>query len=103
MQRLWQCLFIFIFSKLLQKEKINIVHWLIIFMGFVGALFVIKPDLNEINIYIILLFAMPILGGLMNVIVSKYSDKASAYGFSFYFFFPLTLVSTILFLFDPCS
>ena len=93
--------FIFIFSKLLQKEKINIVHWLIIFIGFVGALFVIKPDLNESNIYIILLFAMPILGGLMNVLVSKYSDKASAYGFSFYFFFPLTLVSTTLFLFDP--
>ena len=93
--------FIFIFSKLLQREKINIVHWLIIFMGFVGALFVIKPDLNESNIYIILLFAMPILGGLMNILVSKYSDKASAYGFSFYFFFPLTLVSTILFLFDP--
>jgi len=93
--------FIFIFSKILQKEKINLIHWLIILVGFIGALLVIKPDLNAINVYMILIFAMPILGGIMNVVVSKYSDKATALGYSFYFFFPLTLVSTILFLFDP--
>ena len=93
--------FIFIFSKILQKEKINFIHWLIILLGFIGALLVIKPDLNAINVYMILIFAMPILGGILNVIVSKYSDKATALGYSFYFFFPLTLISTILFLFDP--
>ena len=43
--------FIFIFSKILQKEKIKLILWLIILLGFIGSLLVIKPDLNAINLY----------------------------------------------------
>ena len=93
--------FIFIFSKLLQKEKINFVHWLILLLGFIGALLVIKPDLNAINVFILLVFIVVIHNALSNVIVSKYSDKATGYGYTFYFFFPLTLIATIVFFFDP--
>ena len=70
-------------------------------MGFIGALLVIKPDSNTINVFILLLFIVVSHNALTNVIVSKYSDKATALGYSFYFFFPLTFISTIVFLFNP--
>ena len=39
--------------------------------------------------------------GLNFVFVSKYSDKASPYGYTFYFFLPLTFISYIISFFDP--
>ena len=48
---------------------------------------------------------MPILVAIYHainfIIVSKYSDKVSPYGYTFYFFLPLAFFSFTVFLFDP--
>ena len=93
--------FIFIFSQIIQKEKVTYINWIILFIGFVGVVFVIKPNPANLNIYIFLVLYVSAYNSLSNVILSKYSKLASSYGYTFYHFAPMTIVSMVIFLFDP--
>ena len=49
-----------IFSRIILKEKINILSWIAIFLGFTGVLLVLRPDSNSINLSILLAFYVAI-------------------------------------------
>ncbi len=93
--------FIYIFSILIQKERISLKFWLILFVGFLGANLVIKPSFSSTSLTVLLVMVVVIHNGWTNVIVSKYSHKASTNSFTFYFVFPLTILSILLFFIDP--
>jgi drug/metabolite transporter (DMT)-like permease len=93
--------FIYLWSVIFQKEKINIKYWIILLFGFSGTLLVAKPSFFQSNPFIILIFFVAAYNALTHVIVSKYSSRATTYGYTFYNLLPLTLVSFILFIFDP--
>ena len=71
--------FITIFSGIFLKEKIGLIRWAIIVYGFIGVLFIVSPDINAFNIYMI----YPILcaaGYSANMIIIKYtSEKDNVY------------------------
>ncbi len=71
--------FITIFSGIFLKEKIGLIRWAIIIYGFIGVLFIVSPDINSFNIYMI----YPILcaaGYSANMIIIKYtSEKDNVY------------------------
>ena len=71
--------FITIFSGIFLKEKIGLIRWVIIVYGFIGVLFIVSPDINSFNIYMI----YPILcaaGYSANMIIIKYtSEKDNVY------------------------
>ena len=71
--------FITIFSGIFLKEKIGLIRWAIIVYGFIGVLFIVSPDINSFNIYMI----YPNLcaaGYSANMIIIKYtSDKDNVY------------------------
>lgn len=95
--------FVYIFSALLQKEKISLKFWLILLFGFFGTIFVIKPSFSETNLLILLVFLVAIHNSLTNVIVSKYASGASANGYTLFQILPLTLLSCILFFINPIT
>ena len=71
--------FITIFSGIFLKEKIGLIRWAIIVYGFIGVLFIVSPDINSFNIYMV----YPILcaaGYSANMIIIKYtSEKDNVY------------------------
>ena len=71
--------FITIFSGRFLKENIGLIRWAIIVYGFIGVLFIVSPDINSFNIYMI----YPILcaaGYSANMIIIKYtSEKDNVY------------------------
>ena len=71
--------FITIFSGIFLREKIGLIRWAIIVYGFIGVLFIVSPDINSFNIYMI----YPILcaaGYSANMIIIKYtSEKDNVY------------------------
>ena len=71
--------FITIFSGIFLREKIGLIRWAIIVYGFIGVLFIVSPDINSFNIYMI----YPILcaaGYSANMIIIKYtSEKDDVY------------------------
>ena len=93
--------FLLIFAKFILKEKLNLISWIAIIIGFCGVLIVLKPNSSNINIYIFLVLFVAISNALNFTLVSKYSYIASSYGFTFYQYIPLTLFSYIFFLNDP--
>ena len=93
--------FIIMFSKILQKEKLNYLSWIAVLMGFIGVILVLKPWENYINIFFILPIIFAACNGFNFVIVNKFSHVATSYGFTFYFFLPVTLFSLFYFFFDP--
>lgn len=93
--------FILIFSKIIQSEKIKIKNWLTLFIGFIGVNLILKPMSSDLNIFIFLVIIVAAYNALTNIIVSKYSKIASAYGYTFYHIFPLTIFSTFFLIFDP--
>jgi len=93
--------FLLIFAKFILKEKLNLISWIAIIIGFCGVLIVLKPNTSNINIYIFLVLFVAISNALNFTLVSKYSHIASTYGFTFYQYIPLTLFSYIFFLNDP--
>jgi len=92
--------FVYVFSSLLQKEKITLKFWIIIFVGFFGATLVIKPTFSETSVAMIFVFIVAIHNALTNVVVSKYSSKASLHSYTFYFILPLTLISILILIFN---
>ena len=95
--------FVYIFSSLLQKEKITLLFWLIIFVGFFGTTLVIKPNFSETSLVFIFVFIVAIHNALTNVIVSKYANKASVHSYIFYFILPLTFISILISIINPVS
>ena len=93
--------FILIWSSLLQKEIINLKYWIILMIGFMGTILIAKPTLLQANPFILLIFLVAAYNALTSVIVSKFSNKATVLGFSFYNLLPLTVLCIILFIFDP--
>lgn len=93
--------FLLIFSKYILKEKLNMISWLAIIIGFCGVLIVLRPNTGNINIYIFLVLFVAISNAINFTLVSKYSHIASTYGFTFYQYFPLTIFSYIFFIYDP--
>ena len=93
--------FVLIFSSIILNEKLNSISWLSVFFGFFGVILVLQPTTADINIFVLLPMIIAIYHGLNFVFVSKYSDKASPYGYTFYFFLPLTFISYIISFFDP--
>ena len=83
--------FILIWSSLLQKEIIALKYWIILIVGFMGTILIAKPTLFQTNPYIYLIFLVAAYNALTSVIVSKFSNKATALGFSFYNLLPLTV------------
>ena len=93
--------FIYIWSNILQKEKIILRYWIILIVGFSGTLFVAKPSFFESNPLVFIIFLIAAYNALTNVLVSKYASSATPYGFTFYNVLPLTIVCFILFILDP--
>ena len=93
--------FLLIFAKFILKEKLNLISWIAIIIGFCGVLIVLRPSSSNINIYIFLVIFVAISNALNFTLVSKYSHIASSYGFTFYQYIPLTLFSYIFFFNDP--
>ncbi len=93
--------FLLIFAKFILKEKLNIISWLAIMIGFCGVLIVLRPNSSNINIYIFLVLFVAISNAFNFTLVSKYSHIASTYGFTFFQYIPLTIFSYIFFIYDP--
>ena len=93
--------FLLIFAKFILKEKLNLISWIAIFIGFFGVLIVLQPSTSNFNIYILLVLFVAISNALNFTLVSKYSHIASSYGYTFYQYAPLTIFSYIFFFNDP--
>jgi len=93
--------FLLIFAKFILKEKLNIISWIAIIIGFTGVLIALRPNTYDINIYIFLVLFVALSNALNFTLVSKYSHIASSYGFTFYQYIPLTIFSYLFFLNDP--
>ena len=46
--------FMLIFAKLILNEKLNLISWVSILIGFVGVIMVLRPTNDSINVYIFL-------------------------------------------------
>tara|TARA_B100001029_G_C15028097_1_gene435016 strand:+ start:320 stop:1189 length:870 start_codon:yes stop_codon:yes gene_type:complete len=93
--------FLLIFAKFILKEKLNMISWIAIIIGFCGVLIVMRPNTSNFNLYIFLALFVAVSNALNFTLVSKYSHIASSYGFTFYQYIPLTIFSYIFFLYDP--
>ena len=93
--------FLLIFARLILNEKLNVISWISIIVGFCGVLFVLQPNSSNINIFIFLVLFIAMSNALNFTLVSKYSNIASIFGFTFYQYIPLTLFSYIFFIYDP--
>tara|TARA_B100000575_G_C23084178_1_gene624735 strand:+ start:517 stop:1386 length:870 start_codon:yes stop_codon:yes gene_type:complete len=93
--------FLIICAKFILKEKLNFISWVSIVIGFIGVIFVLKPTIASINIYIFLLVLVAISNAINFTVVSKYSYMATTYGFTFYGILPTTLFSYFFFFTDP--
>ena len=68
--------FLLIFAKFILKEKLNLISWIAIVIGFCGVLIVLKPNTYNINIYLFLILFVAISNALSFTLVSKYSHMA---------------------------
>ncbi|MAV63733.1 MAG: hypothetical protein CMG00_00905 [Candidatus Marinimicrobia bacterium] len=93
--------FLLIFAKFILNEKLNIISWISILIGFIGVIIVLKPTNAIINIYLFLVLLVALTNALSFTLVSKYSYMATSYGFTFYGFLPPTIISFIFFFTDP--
>ncbi len=94
-------LFLIIFAKFILREKLNIISWIAIVIGFVGVIIVLQPFETNLNVYILLILFVAISNALSFTLVGKYSYIASTYGFTFYGYLPAVIFSYIFFLNDP--
>ena len=93
--------FLLIFSKLILNEKLNLISWIAIVIGFCGVLIVLRPSTSNINVFILCVLCVAIYNAFNFTIVSKFSYMASSYGFTFYQYLPFTIFSYVFFFFDP--
>ena len=93
--------FLLIFAKFILKEKLNLLSWVVIIIGFCGVIIVLRPSTSNLNVFILLVISVAMYNAFNFTIVSKYSHIASSYGFTFYQYVPFTLFCYVFFIFDP--
>jgi drug/metabolite transporter (DMT)-like permease len=76
--------FISIFSMFLLGEKISLVRWVIIFLGFSGVYFIANPNFKEFNYINLLPVLCALFYGLFMVLTKKYSTTESSFVQIFY-------------------
>ncbi len=93
--------FLLIFAKFILNEKLNLISWIVIIIGFIGVLIVLKPTSVKVNFYILLILIVAITNALSFTLVNKFSYMATTYGFTFYGIIPATIFSYFFFFLDP--
>jgi drug/metabolite transporter (DMT)-like permease len=76
--------FISILSMFLLGEKISLVRWVIIFLGFSGVYFIANPNFEEFNYINLLPVLCALFYGLFMVLTKKYSTTESSFVQIFY-------------------
>ena len=93
--------FLVIFSYFILKEKITNSIIISLLLGFLGVIIILRPGFNIFTPYILLPIFMSMISGFNMVIVNKYNQVATPYGFSFYsLLFPF-FIGLIFFMYDP--
>jgi len=90
-----------IFAIFLLNEKLNILTYLSLFIGFLGVLFVIQPGFESFNIYYLIVLIGVFLITVTTFIVNKYSHVTTNIGYFLYGGFFVHLISIPLFLMNP--
>jgi len=72
-----------IFAIFLLNEKLNILTYLSLFIGFLGVLFVIQPGFESFNIYYLIVLIGVLLITVTTFIVNKYSHVTTNIGYFF--------------------
>lgn len=93
--------FLVLFAKYILNENLNYISWSAIIVGFLGVIFILRPSITALNIYIFLMLFVSITNALSFILVNKYSHIATSYGYIFYTYLPFTIFSSIFFFFDP--
>ena len=83
------------------KEKLNLLTYFTLIIGFVGVIFVIQPGFETFNIYYLVTLIGVFLITLTTFIVNKYNHVASNIGFFLYGGILVHLISLPLFIIDP--
>ena len=65
--------FLLIFAKFILNEKLNLISWIVIIIGFIGVLIVLKPTSVKVNFYILLILIVAITNALSFTLVNKFS------------------------------
>ncbi len=93
--------FLVIFSYLILKETISRTIIFSLFVGFLGVVVILRPGFNIVTPYILFPIAMSAISGFNMILVNKYKEVASPYGFAFYsIVFPF-FIGLIFFINDP--
>jgi len=88
--------FITILSMFLLGEKIDLVRWVIIILGFSGVYFITNPNFQEFNYINLLPVLCAMCYGVFMVLTKKYSTTESSFAQLFYLSLGSLLASGIL-------
>ena len=93
--------FLVIFSYLILKETISRTIIFSLFVGFFGVVIILRPGFNIFTPYILFPIVMSAISGFNMILVNKYKEVASPYGFAFYsIIFPF-FIGLVFFINDP--
>ena len=90
-----------IFAIFFLNEKLNILTYVSLLIGFLGVLFVIQPGFESFNIYYLIVLIGVLLITVTTFIVNKYSYVTTNIGYFLYGGFFVHFVSIPLFLMNP--
>jgi len=90
-----------IFAIFFLNEKLNVLTYISLLIGFLGVLFVIQPGFESFNIYYLIVLIGVLLITLTTFIVNKYSYVTTNIGYFLYGGFFVHFVSIPLFLMNP--
>ena len=88
--------FITILSMFLLGEKIDLVRWVIIILGFSGVYFIANPNFEEFNYINLLPVFCALFYGLFMVLTKKYSTTESSFAQIFYLSLGSLIISGVL-------
>ena len=80
-----------ILASLLYREHISPISWFALGIGFVGALFILKPDLGGISFDMVVVMLGSFLAACTNLAVSRMPAKSSNFAVIFYLPFQIAL------------
>ena len=88
--------FITILSMFLLGEKIDLVRWVIIILGFSGVYFIANPNFEEFNYINLLPVLCALFYGIFMVFTKKYSTTESSFAQLFYLSLGSLIISGVL-------
>ena len=88
--------FITILSMFLLGEKIDLVRWVIIILGFSGVYFIANPNFEEFNYINLLPVFCALFYGIFMVFTKKYSTTESSFAQIFYLSLGSLIISGVL-------